>query len=119
MTYHELETILLNFNGATLTFPFDEKTSVFKVANKMFALVSLDQNPLRINLKCDPEDALFLRAKYATINPGYHMNKVHWNTITLDDSIAVELLNNLIANSYALVLLSISKRKRQQYGLPE
>lgn len=112
MNYKELEALLLNFQDATLSFPFDDKTPVFKVANKMFALISIDQNPLAINLKCNPEDALILRSQFIAIKPGYHMNKEHWNTVTLDNSIEQDLVIKLIYDSYALVVKTLSKKEQ-------
>jgi len=52
--------------------PFDDKTLVFKVAGKIFALAALDAYPLRLNLKCDPEKAIDLRERFESVRPGYH-----------------------------------------------
>ncbi len=113
MNYQDLESFLLKFNGASLSFPFDDKTPVFKVARKMFALVALERKPLAVNLKCDPEDAILLRSQFEAINPGYHMNKDHWNTITLDGSLDHQLLSKLIQDSYDLVVKTLSKKNQQ------
>ncbi len=117
MKYAELESLLLNFTDASLSFPFDDKTAVFKVAKKMFALVSLDTKPLSINLKCDPEDAQVLRSQFEAIIPGYHMNKDHWNTIVLDGSLPEDLVTKLIEDSYYLVAKSMSKKEQKRLGL--
>ena len=109
MTYSELESILLSYSGTTLTFPFDDKTPVFKVSGKMFALIGFNKEVLSINLKCDPDDAIILRSQFNAITPGYHMNKDHWNTVLLDDSIDRDLLLKLIDDSYGLVVGSLSK----------
>ena len=77
--------------GAQLDFPFGNDVMVFKVANKMFALIGLAE-PFGINLKCDPAYAEILRAKYNAVIPGYHMNKKHWNTVNFDGTISSELL---------------------------
>ncbi len=116
MTYNELKSILLDFDKAELCFPFDEKTAVFKVSGKMFALAGMNNNPLSVNLKCDPEDALLLRSQFEAINPGYHMNKDHWNTITLDGSLDRGLLLKLIEDSYLLVIYGLPKRDRIRLG---
>ncbi len=116
MKYAELELILLGFNDASLSFPFDNKTAVFKVAKKMFALVGLEWNPLGINLKCDPEDAQILRSQFDTIIPGYHMNKDHWNTIILDGTLEPDLVKKLIEDSYILVVKSMSKKEQRRLG---
>jgi len=93
-------------------FPFDNDTLVFKVGEKIFALVSLDKNPLSVNLKCDPERAIELREQYEAIIPGYHMNKQHWNTVILDGSIPRSLLLELIDHSYNLIYSSLPRKTR-------
>lgn len=100
--------------GVTEGFPFDEVTLVFKVMGKMFALLALDANPKQINLKCDPERAIQLRSEYDTIKPGYHMSKVHWNTLVLDGSLPAALVHNLIDHSYELVKSSLPKKVQEQ-----
>ena len=85
MTPKELRAFCLSFNAAVEDFPFSPDVSVFKVLGKMFALSWLDARPLTVNLKCDPEDAIRLRSEHeGLIIPGYHMNKRHWNTVTVD-----------------------------------
>lgn len=103
----------LAISGTTEDYPFDSETMVFKVLGKMFALVSLDENPSRINLKCDPAQAPVLRAMHDSIQPGYHMNKEHWNTIILDGSLPAELIWRLIDESYDLVVAGLPKSKRE------
>lgn len=117
MNYAELEKWLLDYREVTLTFPFDEKTAVFKVANKMFALVGLDREPLSINLKCDPQDAQILRSQFDAITPGYHMNKEHWNAVSLDGSLEIDLLKQLIDDSYILVVKGMSKKEQKRLGV--
>jgi predicted DNA-binding protein (MmcQ/YjbR family) len=80
---------------------------------KMFALISENEYPLRINLKCDPDDALALRAGYPAIIPGYHMNKRHWNTLVLDGSLPDELVAELIDHSYILVVKRLRKAQKE------
>ncbi len=99
--------------AVTESFPFDEVTLVFKVAEKMFALVNLDGN-LSINLKCDPDKALELREHYPAVRPGYHMNKRLWNTIMLDDSLDNDLIMSWIDDSYRLVVDKLPKKIREK-----
>jgi predicted DNA-binding protein (MmcQ/YjbR family) len=103
----------LSKNGVTEHFPFDEDTLVFKVGGKMFALASLQAwergNP-SINLKCDPERAEELRAEYNDIQPGYHMSKVHWNTVNVNREVSDKFLKELIDHSYDLVFKSLTKK---------
>ncbi|MGQ4418225.1 MmcQ/YjbR family DNA-binding protein, partial [Streptomyces sp. SAS_269] len=85
MTPKELRAFCLSFNAVVEDFPFNPETSVFKVLGKMFALTELGTRPLTVNLKCDPEDAVRLRGEHeGLIVPGWHMNKRHWNTVTVD-----------------------------------
>lgn len=109
-TYYEY---CLSKKGATEHFPFDEDTLVFKVGDKVFALTSLqrwEKNEPAANLKCDPERAQELRAEYDEINPGFHMNKVHWNTITLNGNLPTAFVKELIDHSYELVFKSLTKK---------
>ena len=76
---------------------------VLKVGGKIFAIVGLEADPLKISLKADPEDAVIQRNMYEAVQPGYHLNKEHWNTVTLDDSIPDKLLKQMIDESYQLV----------------
>lgn len=95
--------------------PFDENTLVFKVAGKMFALTNL-KNYVSVNLKCDPDKALELREAYEQVNPGYHMSKVHWNTITVE-GFNQNLLKELIDHSYGLVVSKLPKKVRVELNL--
>ena len=102
MTAEELRLYCLTKNGATEGFPFDKETLVFKVGGKIFLLMSLERQPLRFNVKCDPEFALELRERHHQITPGYHMNKKHWNTVEVD-GLREELIKKLIDDSYNLI----------------
>lgn len=110
--------------GVTATYPFGEGTLVLKVIDKMFALLSEDEKPLRLNLKCDPEDAQALRRQYTAITPGYHMNHEHWNSLILDGSLPAELVWELVDHSYELVTAKLSQasqrklRAIEKRGLP-
>lgn len=95
--------------GVEETFPFDNDTLVFKVMGKMFALISISQ-PDGCNLKCDPERAILLREQYNGIIPGYHMSKIHWNTVDLTGSVPHTLVIELINHSYDLVVASLPKK---------
>jgi predicted DNA-binding protein (MmcQ/YjbR family) len=112
----ELRARCLTFAGAIEDFPFGPEHSVFKVAGKMFALSTLDRVPLEVSVKCEPELAVELRASYAAIRPGYHLNKRHWNTITLDGSLTDRLVCDLIEDSYDLVVSALPERTREQLG---
>jgi len=103
----------LSKKGVTEHFPFDEDTLVFKVGGKMFALSSLSQwekGEASVNLKCGPERALELRAEYDAVQPGFHMSKVHWNTVMVDSDVSDKLFRELISHSYDLVFKSLTKK---------
>lgn len=89
--------------------PFGEDTLVFKVAGKIFAITGLNEVEFKVNLKCDPEKALDLREAYDEVQPGYHMNKQHWNTVHFEGQIPNKLLYELIDHSYLLVVNSLKK----------
>ncbi|MHC5260078.1 MmcQ/YjbR family DNA-binding protein [Streptomyces sp. UC4497] len=115
MTPQELRTFCLSFNAAVEDFPFSPEISVFKVLGKMFALSFLDAHPLTVNLKCAPEDAVRLRGEYeGVIVPGWHMNKRHWNTVTVDspDELPGRVVRELIEDSYDLVVAGLPKAER-------
>src|SRR6202163_1954825 len=99
-------------SGVTESTPFGEDTLVFKVGGKMFALAALDEVPATANLKCDPDLALDLRDRYEQIQPGYHMNKKHWNTVEIDSGIPDAELRKMIDHSYDLVVKSLPKVAR-------
>jgi predicted DNA-binding protein (MmcQ/YjbR family) len=114
VSLHQIETYCLNKPGTFSQYPFGEGTLVFKVVSKMFALVNEDNRPLTMNLKCDPDDALALREQYPAIAPGYHMNKRHWITLTLDGNLPEKLIFELIDHSYELVAAKLTKTDRQK-----
>jgi len=97
--------------GVEETFPFDQRTLVFKVFGKMFALLDIDDFT-GINLKCDPERAVELRESYSGILPGYHMSKKHWNTVQMNSDVDSNLVFELIDHSYNLVFSSLPKKIR-------
>jgi predicted DNA-binding protein (MmcQ/YjbR family) len=102
--------------GAVEEFPFGPEHSVFKVAGKMFALSGLERVPLEVSVKCEPELAVALRTSYDAIRPGYHLNKRHWNTITIDGRLEDQIVRDLIEDSYDLVVSAMPARVRQQLG---
>lgn len=108
-----LHAYCLSRQGATEALPFGEDVLVFKVAGKIFALVNLRRLPLSINLKCDPERAVALRERYAAVEPGYHMNKTHWNTIHFDGTIPDVEVRALIDHSYDRVVAGLKKAERR------
>ena len=110
MTLEILESYCLSHHGAVKEYPFDETTAVFKVGNKIFALMDEESNPPRINLKCDPYYARELREMYQSVIAGYHMNKKHWNTVICDDEIDDGTLFGWIDDSYDLVFSSLPKK---------
>lgn len=112
MNFEQLNTYLLSKQGATFDYPFDEKTRVYRIVGKMFALAS-EQQPIRVNLKCNPMYALELRSLYEGVVSGYHMNKKHWNTVTIEDSdVDEETVKELIDHSYDLVFSALTKKQK-------
>jgi predicted DNA-binding protein (MmcQ/YjbR family) len=103
MTHKEVETYLLSFPNARLDYPFGEGVAVYKVDDKMFALVPEGKTPVSISLKCDPQLAKLLREKYETVMEGYHLNKKHWNTILLTGQLDDDEIKGFIRHSYDLV----------------
>ena len=113
MNIQQFYELCLSKKGVTEHFPFDEDTLVFKVGGKIFALSSLKQwenGTPSVNLKCNPEKAQELRAQYDDIQPGYHMSKIHWNTIAINRDVLDKLIKQLIDHSYELVFKSLPKK---------
>lgn len=116
MNAAELRRWCIAQSGAVEDFPFGPEHSVFKVGDKMFALSALERTPLDVSAKCEPDLALQLRETHSAIRPGYHLNKRHWITITLDGSLSDQLVRELITDSYDLVVSALPKRTREQLG---
>jgi len=115
MNIEEFRNYCIAKKGATEALPFDEHTLVFKVMGKMFALTSLNRYPAQANLKCNQEKAIELRETYdGIIIPGYHMNKKHWNTILLENTIAPETIKELVDHSYDLVVIGLTKKAKTE-----
>ncbi|HLL36996.1 MAG TPA: MmcQ/YjbR family DNA-binding protein [Streptomyces sp.] len=119
MSPQELRALCLSFNAAVEDFPFGPEISVFRVHGKLFALSYLDARPLKVNLKCDPEDALRLRTAHpGLIVPGWHMNKRHWNTVTVDAGLPDRLVRELVEDSYDLVVAGLPRAVRLRLDRP-
>jgi predicted DNA-binding protein (MmcQ/YjbR family) len=116
MHLDEFYAYCINLPGVEVTTPFGPEVLVFKVMGKMFALTAPEDLPPKVNLKCDPERAIELRDKYDSIQPGYHMNKKHWNTLTLEAGIPTALVRELTQHSYDLVVATLSKKSRAELG---
>lgn len=113
MDLSELKKYCLNKKGTSEDFPFDDETLVLKVGSKMFALTNIKDKKLKVNLKCDPMMSQDLRREYPAIKPGYHMNKVHWNTVEIDGSLDDNLIKMLIDISYDLVFKGLRKKEKE------
>jgi predicted DNA-binding protein (MmcQ/YjbR family) len=103
MKHKEVEEYILSMPNARLDYPFGKDVAVYKVEDKMFALISEGKDPVQLSLKCDPELSKILREKYAEVMPGYHLNKKHWNTMVLAGELEWEETQGLIRHSYNLV----------------
>ena len=116
LTIEELAIYCLNKKAAEKTFPFGPDTVVYKVMGKMFALHSSNEpvDSPSVNLKCDPDWSIMLRQHYTAVAPGYHMNKKHWNTVTLDGTIPGDEIREMIDHSYTLVVKSLKRSDRDQ-----
>ncbi|MEZ6932856.1 MmcQ/YjbR family DNA-binding protein [Aeromonas sp. S19(2024)] len=114
MTLVQLCEFLLSQPGATEDTPFGPEILVYRIAGKMFALVDWQAEPLSINLKCEPELALLLREIHPEVKPGWHMNKQHWNTVTLSEGLSDDLWQGWIVHSYERVVAGLPRAKRPQ-----
>ncbi len=112
MDLDELTALCLRHPGAVVEHPFGPTTRVIKVAGRIFALIAEDSEPLTISLKCDPELVPLLRRSYSAVRPGYHLNKRHWNTITLDGSVTEAEVAGWIEDSYDLVVAGLPRSRR-------
>ena len=117
MEFNQLRNYLLSKKGMSEELPFGPDSLVFKVVGKIFAIVAYKENPIRISLKCDPEHAEALRAMYQVVMPGYHLNKNHWNTVILDQSISEHEIIRMIDDSYRLVVKRLNKADRAELDI--
>jgi predicted DNA-binding protein (MmcQ/YjbR family) len=113
MDIEKVRNWCLKKKGVTESLPFNEDTPVYKVLGKMFLLLNLNP-PVSINIKCEPEMAVELRERYDAVTPGYHMSKVHWNTVELNGSVPDKYIYDWIDLSYNLVLSSLSKKEKEK-----
>lgn len=112
----ELRDYCLGFRGSEERFPFGPQTSVFKVGGKMFALSRLAQSPLQVSLKCEPLLAQQLREAHPAVLPGYHLNKRHWNTVIVDGTLPQQMIEDMIEDSYDLVVSQLPESGRRALG---
>jgi len=119
MDIESFHNFCLNLRGVSQEFPFDNRTLVYKVMGKMFALADVEEFD-SVNLKCNPEKAIELRERYPAVVPGHHMHKKHWNTVIFDGSISDNLIKDWILESYFLVVSGLPKKIREEWArLPE
>ncbi|MFJ6629850.1 MmcQ/YjbR family DNA-binding protein [Streptomyces sp. NPDC091376] len=112
-----LKALCLAQNAAVEEFPFGPEYSVFKVEGKLFAITDLEATPLTVSLKCDPDEAVRLRAEHPAIVPGYHLNKRHWNTVSVGE-LPARMVRELIEDSYDLVVAGLTKAQRLRLDRP-
>jgi predicted DNA-binding protein (MmcQ/YjbR family) len=113
MNVEDFRTYCLSQKGVTEEFPFGEDTLVFKVMGKVFALTNLNSDEFKVNLKCAPDKAIELREEFPEIQSGYHMNKKHWNTVSFEESLDDNFLEELVKHSYDLVVKKLKKMNRE------
>ena len=112
LTANELRDYFLAQTAAIEDFPFGEDVRVFKVMGKMFGLLPVNE-PVSISVKCDPVLAKMQRDTYSAVKPGYHLNKRHWNTVTIDGTIPDDEIQEMIVHSYELVVKKLKKADRE------
>jgi predicted DNA-binding protein (MmcQ/YjbR family) len=110
MNVEQVREYCLSKPGVEETLPFGPENLVFKVGGKLFLICALEASPLQFNVKCDPERVSELRERYPAVQPGYHMNKQHWNTILVDGSVPTKILKEWIDHSYELIVRSLPKK---------
>ena len=104
----------LSKKGVEEGFPFDETTLVFKVMNKIFAITGLDAEEFKVNLKCEPEQAILWREEFEEIQPGFHMNKKHWNTVHFEGELKIAFIKELIDHSYNMVVKGLTRKMKEE-----
>jgi predicted DNA-binding protein (MmcQ/YjbR family) len=115
MDFDLLREYALSKKAATEGMPFGDSVLVFKVMNKIFMMMNF-KIPFELSLKCDPERAIELRERYDAIEPGFHLNKTHWNTVTINGSLSKKLVLEMIDHSYDIIVDSLSKKIKQEYN---
>lgn len=116
MNIEDFRDYCLSKAGTSEHFPFDNRTLVFKVGGKMFALADVEEFNT-INLKCNPEKAIELRETYQGVKPGYHMSKIHWNTVDVFNDVPSPLIFELIDHSYQLIVDSLPKKVKNELSI--
>ncbi len=116
MTRDEALALCASLAGAVEDYPFGDGVAVFKIGGRIFGLIPIAEEPGSVSLKCDPDLALHLRARYPAVKPGYHLNKRHWNTVELDGSIDDAELREMIDHSYHLVLDRLPRADRARFS---
>ena len=116
MKSEALRDLCLSPRGSDESFPFGLGTSVFKVADKIFAISRLSELPLSVSLKCEPALAAHLRTVHPAVTPGYHLNKRHWNTVVIDGSLPDALIAEMVEDSYDLVVSRLPRARRHALG---
>jgi predicted DNA-binding protein (MmcQ/YjbR family) len=117
MTANQLNSLLLSKPEAYLDYPFGPDAAVYKIKKKMFALLADHDGGLRLNLKCDPNEAIILRDLFIAVTPGYHMNKAHWNSVQIPGDVPSHELERMIDHSYGLVVKKLTKNQRTSLEL--
>jgi predicted DNA-binding protein (MmcQ/YjbR family) len=116
MKLDELRTYCLSKPGATESYPFGPGALVMKVRGKLFAIIADEETPVTVSLKCEPEVAVMLRSHYPAVIPGYHLNKRHWNTVTVDGTVPKKEVKEWIDDSYDLVVEKLPRKIRNALG---
>ncbi|HEX3616572.1 MAG TPA: MmcQ/YjbR family DNA-binding protein [Solirubrobacteraceae bacterium] len=116
MNAAELRDCCLSLLGTEEQFPFGPDTSVFKVGGKIFAISRLAEYPLRVSVKCEPTLAAELRKAHPAVIPGYHLNKRHWNTVTIDGSLPDEMIADMVEDSYDLIVSNLPRAQQHRLG---
>lgn len=114
MTRDELQNYCLSLTSATEDFPFGPQAAVYKVRGKMFAILPVSESPQTISLKCDPIEVPLLREKYEAVNGGYHLNKTHWNTVTINSDLPDKQVIEMVEDSYLLVRQKLTKKVQKE-----
>lgn len=114
MDIEEFRAYCFTKKGVTEDFPFDEVTLCIRVMGKIFAITGLDNEHFKVNLKCDPDHALELRERYPEVQPGWHMNKTHWNTVDFEGALDTKMLRSLIDESYEQVAKTLKKAQKEE-----
>ena len=117
MNIELLREYILSKNHVTEDMPFGPDVICFRVCGKIFALMPIDVDPSRVNLKCNPDRVEELRAEFSCVLPGYHMNKKHWNTVLLAEDATWKLIKELVNHSYDLIFKSLSKKVKAEFNI--